>query len=800
MATEVIHFVDPNSSAGGTGHSNALSGTDRAFVSLNAAEAALQADIVTADEFHRIICSSDDAGSTHAVDSSTVTINGWTTDATRYIQIESASPHLGVWDDTIYRFYFNGGAGTGIIVSESYTKIVGLQVGIHSYDAGIIYDTSGLSTSVMVKGCLLKGVTSTLGVGIALYGPTPYIINNILYDCSGGINCAYTNTSYVYNNTLVDCRNGITGHSSAACVAKNNLVKGGTNQYVSSFNAASCNNASSGGTAPGTNSRTSQTFTFVNEGANDFHLASNDAGAKGYGVTDPGSGLFLDDIDGQTRSAPWDIGADQYVAADLADVDVTDAVVRSMSYSRTVGEAMGVSDSIFYDLISGGTTFTLYLAESLGVTDEQVRLVAKMYYLSESIGISDSLFRLMSAVRTIADNMGISDSETFKLTIIRSVIEAVGITDARSSGMLLSRSVTDSVGLSDALTRLTAISIVIAESMGITDAQLRKIDAVRIAYELAGVTDSSPREMTFMRSVIDNLGIVDAAAKFSTIPRVIAESLGLTDAIYSQIIANAWVRTVADSVGVSDFLSRTVLRVRQIAESCGVTDARVIQNAIVRVLSEALGIVDATYQRGDYRRYPAEIIGVTDAKTAGLAYIRSLAEQVGVTDAISTTTMLVILRAIAETLGTTDARGFTKGAGRYVYDSVGITDARSKLIAAVRTVADNFGITDFDFKFKAMTRSLPEDVGITDDPAKLLAYIRYIADTYDIDDSALAGITMFRTIFEQIGVSDYDTGRILTALYLTILLGVYDEFIKTSTKSKRITLTSKDSRITLEVE
>jgi hypothetical protein len=63
--------------------------------------------------------------------------------------------------------------------------------------------------------------------------------------------------------------------------------------------------------AGGTGNRFSQTFTFA--GAGNYHLASTDAGARGYGVSNPGSGLYSDDIDGQTRSAPWDIGADQYV-------------------------------------------------------------------------------------------------------------------------------------------------------------------------------------------------------------------------------------------------------------------------------------------------------------------------------------------------------------------------------------------------------------------------------------------------------------------------------------------------------
>jgi hypothetical protein len=39
----------------------------------------------------------------HLADTTAVTITGWTTDATRYIQIEAASSHGGKWNDNIYR-------------------------------------------------------------------------------------------------------------------------------------------------------------------------------------------------------------------------------------------------------------------------------------------------------------------------------------------------------------------------------------------------------------------------------------------------------------------------------------------------------------------------------------------------------------------------------------------------------------------------------------------------------------------------------------------------------------------------
>jgi hypothetical protein len=110
------------------------------------------------------------------------------------------------------------------------------------------------------------------------------------------------------------------------------------------------------------------------------------------------------------------------------------------------------------------------------------------------------------------------------------------------------------------------------------------------------------------------------------------------------------------------------------------------------------------------------------------------------------------------------------------------------------------GLTDYEARYSQVVRSLPEDVGMYDSAEKLLAYIRRITDTYGISDSVIAGITKFRTIIEAVGVTDADTWRILTALYLSIVIGVYEAFILNSAKSKRITLSALDARITLEVQ
>jgi PAS domain-containing protein len=439
-------------------------------------------------------------------------------------------------------------------------------------------------------------------------------------------------------------------------------------------------------------------------------------------------------------------------------LSLTDSISRSMAIGRSSDDSISLSDAIAYVLSGGGTTYNRYLAEALGLTDAELFSNVLTRYLSESVGATDYLSRAVGLYRALSENEGTTDALGYFKAVVRSRADSVG------------------------------------------------------------ATDSAYRSLGIVRQDAESIGVSDARSSGMLLARIVADALGVTDATLQQIISNAYVRAIAESVGTTDAISRIILLTRAVAESCGVTDARTIQKAMSRALSEALGIADATYQRGDWKRYPYESAAVSDASTSGMAFIRKLAESAGITDAVSISTILVILRYVGDALGVTDARFQTKGAGRYLSESVGVTDARSRIVAYGRALAEDLGITDFERIFKQMIRSMPEGIGVGDSQQKLLAYVRKVADTYGISDSALAGLVKIRSIFEMMGVTDKDVWQVLTALYVSILIGVHEAIILSAAKSKRITLDSalcydtlsaKDpstelavalSRINLEVE
>jgi len=300
--------------------------------------------LVSADVILNIPCYYDTGA-----DTTTVTISGWTTDATRYIKIytpyntstecNQSQRHNGKWDDAKYRLEIST-ATYFIVISNPNVLIEGIQgkrtaAVTNNGQGGFLIYNAGSGCDIRISNNILVGNTSASSYGnvaIEIYDDansyqsgTAKAWNNIIYDfknSSGGpvamsVYDAQGNfTLYAYNNTVQNCNYGYTRSSGGGTfVAKNNIAQDCTDGFNGTFDASSNYNLSDiASDAPGANSRNSTTVTFVDKANKDFHLASTDTGALNYG-TDLSADANLalsDDIDAQTRSGAWDIGADEY--------------------------------------------------------------------------------------------------------------------------------------------------------------------------------------------------------------------------------------------------------------------------------------------------------------------------------------------------------------------------------------------------------------------------------------------------------------------------------------------------------
>jgi hypothetical protein len=113
-------------------------------------------------------------------------------------------------------------------------------------------------------------------------------------------------TGGFYNCTSIDAGGNGFDYAGGTIVAKNCLSTGsGTaDMEAGTYAAATTNNATGDASAVGTSPRINQTFTFVNTGADNYHLTSTDAGARTFGADLSADAFFAfdDDIDGNLRS------------------------------------------------------------------------------------------------------------------------------------------------------------------------------------------------------------------------------------------------------------------------------------------------------------------------------------------------------------------------------------------------------------------------------------------------------------------------------------------------------------------
>jgi len=213
--------------------------------------------------------------------------------------------------------------GDVLTIRDDHVRVEGLQVRTTaatspSREIMVQFQTAG-ANDIRISHCIIRGSGENSSGLRAESGMILRAWNNLIYDAGrpffGGIRFDGSE-AYFYNNTIIGSYYGIRSSTSGSVRAKNNLVapKAGGTGYSGAFHASSNYNASSDNTSTGgANDRQNQTFSFVNAAAGDYHLAPSDTGARGFGtnLSADAALAFSDDIDGQARTVPWDLGSDE---------------------------------------------------------------------------------------------------------------------------------------------------------------------------------------------------------------------------------------------------------------------------------------------------------------------------------------------------------------------------------------------------------------------------------------------------------------------------------------------------------
>lgn len=319
----ITRFVNTASTSGGNGTTNATSGANRAYVSLNAAEAAEQQDLTdSGGDTLEILCTGSSADT-----SRTTFSTGWVTSATSFVTVKPNSSDVnatGIYNTSLYRIETTAGYGrnVGNLSPCNHFRVEGIQGQIAGNQSAHVNIGAGAGSESRVIGCIAKGSgasTSLRGIAFGAASGTFMVVNNLSFDMGGaGIRKGVymgggSGGTNVYNNTADNCGIGlqmVSGHGGGSRVF-NNLLTNSTTDYSVTGSVTSDNNVTSDGTSPNTG-HDNKTITYTDAANDDFSTSDSDVVGLGTDLTSDSDFPFDTDIIGETRPAGvWDIGAYQ---------------------------------------------------------------------------------------------------------------------------------------------------------------------------------------------------------------------------------------------------------------------------------------------------------------------------------------------------------------------------------------------------------------------------------------------------------------------------------------------------------
>jgi len=316
-----------------------------------------------------------------------VTINGSTTDVDHYIKITvpESLRHNGIWDITKSSIV-SSDDGIVIIIYDAYVIVEWLQI----YPKGDSGSSTGITTynpNTTIRYNLIDGHDSSNVQGIqGGNNSNSQIYRNIIYGCAdefeGGIRLNGGGGTLVYYNTFFKCSHGIRTNNATDVMIGNAIFDSidygdfydNTGSASSGYNCISDNSA-----MPGSNNLSVKNaydnFVSTVAASENLHIKNNAADLYNAG-TDLGSPYDVD-IDSETVTGIWDIGADEYTAI---------GPPTPTSFSGTVKSISSIEWG--WDDISGEDGYRVYSSTSDTVV--QVLSIGVTYWIESSLTANTS--------------------------------------------------------------------------------------------------------------------------------------------------------------------------------------------------------------------------------------------------------------------------------------------------------------------------------------------------------------------------------------------------------------------------
>lgn len=331
---ERLRYVRTSSTAGGDGTADTDSGSTRAYPTLNSALSSEAADLVTAGDTLRIVCST---GSGSSADATAVDATGYTTGASNYIQIDGDFEGT-TYSTSVYRVELAQAYGNVFDVDVDYLRVNQLQIyntnaSNFQFAVQLTRNASG-DKDIRFNKCILRLPASDTngwcffeGWGASSTGTNKIELVNCLMLEAGNYCVEIAYSPGTTNLDVINCtmQNGGTRNLYTATLNTvnlyNNLCDGaGTADYVLNFNTTenTGNNISGDATSPDGASWQNLTITYTNAGAQDYSFASSETDAYDTGVGNGSQSLVpTDSLNGVDRGtgSTCDVGCFEVAAA-----------------------------------------------------------------------------------------------------------------------------------------------------------------------------------------------------------------------------------------------------------------------------------------------------------------------------------------------------------------------------------------------------------------------------------------------------------------------------------------------------
>ena len=229
--------------------------------------------------------------------------NWWTTDASHTLTVTAIGNN---------RTYGTAGRGAtldcrgyGISTYSHYMTIDGIEIKNINSEYGL-FIAGDHST---VKNCVVHD-GSGKGISLQYDNTCDSVYNNIVYNLGMTGIYAGPGSMFIANNTVFNCGKGIEAYGNGSSILNNIAAANISGDYVWTGTHTFTDNISGDNSVPANNNKLNVSLSriaFVNTTPGQYDLHINETSA----ARDSGSAIIQTDIDGNTRTSPYDIGADE---------------------------------------------------------------------------------------------------------------------------------------------------------------------------------------------------------------------------------------------------------------------------------------------------------------------------------------------------------------------------------------------------------------------------------------------------------------------------------------------------------